>query len=105
MQNSFNHYEPLPGNDEEVKAAWRSGHLEIIKQITNAVNEIGGFDSINVYKQGLKNIFDKGNYQKVWESQWVGDNKNLQCAGICGGDTSWSTSNNQFDQNGQGYAC
>jgi MoaA/NifB/PqqE/SkfB family radical SAM enzyme len=96
MQNSDNHFEPLPGNDQEVKIAWRSGHQEIKKQIRDAVNAMGGFDSINVYLQGLKNIFNSGNYQRVWESQWIGDHKNLQCSAICGVNSSWSTSSDQF---------
>jgi MoaA/NifB/PqqE/SkfB family radical SAM enzyme len=96
IYNSDRYNEPLPGNDEEAKISWRSGHLELRKQINSLVDSLGGHDAINVYKRGFKAILEEGAYGEAWSKQWIGEDKNLQCSAICGKNTAWSNSDDQF---------
>jgi hypothetical protein len=96
VYNSSRYWDPLPGNDEEAKIHWRKGYNEAVDQIKSITHEMGGLDKINVLKRGLKEIFDEGNYQSVWKDQWIGDNKSLICAGMCGSNREWSISEDQF---------
>ena len=98
MYNSYNYFEPLGGSNEAVNEAWRVGHREVMAQNHNVVKQLGGFDTINLKKVSLEEILSKPTYTDVWESQWTGCNKNLQCAGICGKklELDWSTSTDQY---------
>jgi MoaA/NifB/PqqE/SkfB family radical SAM enzyme len=96
MYNSDRYYDPLPGNDPEVKFYWRKGYNELINQCWDVVDKIGGLDCINTYTRSIKEIIEEGTFQQVWESQWHGDNKHLMCSGQCGKTTEWSQSPDQF---------
>jgi MoaA/NifB/PqqE/SkfB family radical SAM enzyme len=96
VHNSSRYWDPLPGNNEEVKIHWRKGYNEAVDQIKSITEKMGGLDKINVLKRGLKEIFNEGNYQAVWKNQWIGDNKSLICAGTCGGNSEWSISADQY---------
>jgi len=96
VYNSDQFNEPLPGNDEEAKISWRNGHVELRRQINNMVDSLGGRDAISVYKHGFKSILEKSDYSDAWSKQWIGEDKNLQCSAICGKNTAWSNSDDQF---------
>lgn len=97
IYNSSRYNDPLPGPDEEVKVAWRTGSNELLGQIVKTIDKMGGADAINTYKRPIKEILEDGTYGRVWEQQWTGDDKNIQCTGICGKNTEWSTSADQFN--------
>lgn len=96
MYNSANYFEPLPG-PENVKIMWRQGHEDIRKSNYQMIDDVGGFDAINLKKHSLEEILEKPTYGNAWEKQWTGC-KNSQCAGICGVNRDWSTSSDQVNK-------
>ena len=74
--NNFN--EPLPTNDNEVKEHWRSGTVKLKQQITTAINNIGGYNAIDLRKRKIKSILEEKTFQSGWEDQHTGD-KNIMC--------------------------
>lgn len=96
MYNSKNYFEPLPGS-VEVANAWRNGHADIQRQNKQMINNLGGFDAINLKINRLEDILDSPTYGDVWQDQWTGCEKNHMCGSICGKNIHWSNSSDQVN--------